>query len=91
MNLRNTKVGEKMTECEFNVDVIAMNDVARHAGDKTNIAVSKRLNMNRNTVANVMNGRERPSSAFMFAFVSAYSLEPEAAGKIFFKHNLPVT
>ena len=90
MDLRNTKVGEKMADCEFDVDVIAMNDVARHAGDKTNIAVSKRLNMNRNTVSNVMNGKEKPSSAFMFAFVSAYSLEPETAGKIFFKYNLPI-
>lgn len=79
-----------MTEFEFDVDVVAMNDVARHAGDKTNTAVSKRLNINRNTVSNVMNGRERPSSTFMFAFVSAYSLEPEAAGKIFFKYNLPI-
>lgn len=79
-----------MTECDFNVDVIAMNDIARHAGDKTNIAVSKRLNINRNTVANVMNGKERPSSAFMFAFVSAYSLEPEVAGKIFFNNDLHI-
>lgn len=92
INLRDTKVGEKMAEYEFefDVDVVALNDIARHAGDKTNIAVSKRLNMNRNTVSKVMNGKERPSSTFMFAFVSAYSLDSEAAGKIFFKHNLPV-
>lgn len=90
INLRNTKVGEKMAENEFDVDVVALNDIARHAGDKTNVAVSNRLNMNRNTVSKIMNGKERPSSTFMFAFVSAYSLDPEAAGKIFFKHNLPV-
>ena len=91
INLRYTKVGEKkMTEFEFDVDVIALNDIARHAGDKTNTAVSKRLKMNRNTVSNVMNGRERPSSTFMFAFVSAYSLESETAGRVFFKRNLPV-
>lgn len=80
-----------MTERNFNVDVIAMNDVARHSGDETNIAISKRLNINRNTVSNVMKGKEKPSSTFMFAFVAAYSLEPEVAGKIFFNYNLPNT
>ncbi len=90
INLRNTKGGEKMTEYEFDVDVVALNDIARHAGDETNIAISKKLNINRNTVSKVMKGRERPSATFMYAFVSAYSLDWEVAGKIFFKHNLPV-
>lgn len=73
---------------EINVDIVALNDIARHAGDKTNTAVAERINMNRNTVSKVMNGIEKPSSAFMFAFVAAYDVEATVAGAIFFSDNL---
>lgn len=76
------KLVKKMKEIK--VDIVALNDIARHAGDKTNTAVAERINMNRNTVSKVMNGIEKPSSAFMFAFVAAYNVEASVAGTVFF-------
>lgn len=73
---------------EICVDLIALNDVVRHAGDDTFIKVATKLDSDRNTVSSVLKGKIKPSSTFMYKFVEAYGVEPELAGKIFFYQQL---
>lgn len=70
------------------VDLVTLNDIVRHAGDDTIIKVADKLNLDRNTVASVLKGTNKPSSTFMYRFVEVYSVSPDAAGNLFFAHNL---
>ncbi|MBR4543563.1 MAG: helix-turn-helix transcriptional regulator [Lachnospiraceae bacterium] len=76
------------TATDFCVDLVALDEITRRAGCKTYTEIADRLEMNRNTVANVMTGKEKPSALFMMRFVEAFDVEAGRAGHIFFKRNL---
>ena len=73
------------------VDTNELWNIARQNGCKTIIEIANRLEINRNTVSEVMNGNTKPSSLFMERFVERFSVAPARAGTIFFKHNLHTT
>lgn len=70
------------------VDINAMYDIARRSGCKTKIEIAKKMSMNRNTVGKILEGKELPSSTFMYKFVDAFSVESSVAGLIFFNQSL---
>lgn len=75
---------------EFVIDLDAMEEITRKAGCKKYGQVADKMQTNRNTVANVMQGKEKPTSIFMYRFVQAFDVAPEKAGSIFFKRNLHI-
>lgn len=70
------------------VDTNELWNIARQNGCKTIGEIANRLDINRNTVGEVMNGNTKPSSLFMERFVERFGVAPARAGTIFFNHNL---
>lgn len=79
-----------MNNYNFNPDIDLMVDIARRNGCKTIKAMAEKLDMNRNLVGKIVNGKELPSSTFMYRFVEKFNVQPKKAGLIFFKNNLPI-
>lgn len=77
-----------MGKDEYIVDIDALENITRQQGYKNVIEIAKKMKMNRNTVGDVMAGREKPSSTFMYRFVAAFNVSGEVAGQIFFGGNL---
>lgn len=55
---------------------------------KTIKELSEKTGVNRNTLAQVMNGKIQPSSEIMSQLVIVLNMEPQKAGEIFFDRNL---
>ncbi len=58
---------------------------------KTVKELSERTGVNRNTLAQVINGKIQPSSEVMVQLVWALDIEPKRAGEIFFNRELRST
>lgn len=50
--------------------------------------LSEKTGVNRNTLAQVFNGKIQPSSEVMGRLVTVLNIEPRTAGEIFFNQNL---
>lgn len=50
--------------------------------------LSSKMDVNRNTVAKVLNGQVQPSAIVMERFVLVLGIPADQAGAIFFNHNL---
>lgn len=55
---------------------------------KTVKELSERTGVNRNTLAQVINGKIQPSSEVMIQLVLTLDIEPQKAGEIFFNREL---
>lgn len=67
------------------VDTVALRKLLIEKGIDSFSAMSELSGVGRDTVAGVLKGEIRPSTAVMDKFIVALELEPEAAGLIFFK------
>ena len=70
------------------VDTVALKKLFIDKGIDSYSAFAELSGVGRDTVAGVLKGEIRPSTAVMDKFIIALELEPEAAGLIFFKPNL---
>lgn len=87
INLRDTKVGEQMSDAYVNV--VELKKDMLDAGLEKIKDLSKASGINRNTLGYVLSGKVRPSSHVMYALVKCLNLSVERAGIIFFSPNLP--
>lgn len=67
------------------VDTVALKKVLIDKGIDSYIALAELSGVGRDTVAGVLKGEIRPSTAVMDKFIVALELKPELAGLIFFK------
>lgn len=75
---------------KYNVDVNELWNIARRAGCENKTEIANKMCMNRNTVAKVFEGKELPSSTFMYRFAETFNIDGKTAGRIFFNTNLRV-
>ncbi len=69
-------------------DTAALKKLMIDNGIKTTKELSERSGVNRNTLAQVVNGKIQPSADVMQKLVMCLNIEPQTAGCIFFKRNL---
>lgn len=72
----------------FKTDHIELKKIMAEKEIKTIKELSERSGINRNTLAQIVNGEKQPSSDVMEKLVITLEIEPERAGKIFFSHIL---
>ncbi len=72
----------------FITDTVALKKIMIDNDIKTTKELSERTGVNRNTLAQVVNGKIQPSSEVMQKLILCLNIEPQAAGIIFFKRNL---
>lgn len=70
------------------VDTVGLRKAMAEKEVNTTEELAKRSGVNRNTLADVLNGKTRPSTSVMDRIAIALSMTPEAAGHIFFANNL---
>lgn len=75
----------------YAVDTIELRKVMAEKKIRTTEEFSRKSGVNRNTLADVLNEKIRPSTSVMDRIVVTLELTPEAAGKIFFAKNLRIT
>ena len=68
----------------MSVDTNELWNIARKNGCKTKISIAEKLNISRDTVGKVMEGKEKPSAMFIERFVTRFNVPPAKAGRIFF-------
>lgn len=69
-------------------DTVELKKAMTDAGIKTNVELSSKSGIDRNTIGEVLNGKKKPSTEVMYKLVAALNLTPERAGQIFFASNL---
>lgn len=69
-------------------DTVELKKTLAEKGVDTISILSEKTQINRNTLGRVLKGKEQPSSNTMYKLVSALELDPETAGRIFFKTYL---
>lgn len=72
----------------FSTDTTALRKLMIDHEIKTVNELSERSGVNRNTLAQVLNGKLQPSSDVMSRLIFVLNIEPARAGEIFFKSNL---
>lgn len=78
-----------MNQYEFTVDVNALKCAAIEAGIGTSImAMAKVTGLDRNTIANIYNKKNKPGSEAMYKIAKACKLQPAECGQIFFARKL---
>lgn len=75
----------------YNVDTVALKKLFIDKGIDSYSAFAELSGVNRDTVAGVLKGEIRPSTAVMDKFIMALELEPAEAGVIFFVPILRIT
>lgn len=73
---------------EFTVDTNAIRKKMIDRNIKNITDLSKRCGINRNTLADILCGKSKPSTKVMEALISSLGLTPEEAGAIFFARKL---
>ncbi len=69
-------------------DTVELKKEMVEKGIRTNLELSRRSGVNRNTVGQVVEGKKQPSTDVMHRLAYALELTSERAGIIFFKPNL---
>ena len=77
-----------MKDNEFAVDVIALRKIMIDKGIGTISELAKVSGVNRNTLSDVFNEKNKPSSDVMYKLVKSLQIPSARAGEIFFKTNL---
>lgn len=72
----------------FKTDYIELKKIMAEKEIKTVKELAEKSGVNRNTLADVLNGKVQPSSDVMQKLVIALEINPEKAGSIFFNRNL---
>ena len=72
----------------FKTDHIELKKIMAEKEIKTIKELSEKSGINRNTLAQVFDGKKQPSSDVMERIVITLDINPEKAGAIFFKRNL---
>lgn len=72
----------------YKTDTIALKKLMVEKNLDKIIDLSEASGVDRNTLAKVVNGDAQPSSQVMDKLVATLSMDPETAGRIFFKLNL---
>lgn len=83
INLRNTKGGDY--EMPIDADLLKSKMVLRRFNIDT---LSKETGLNRDTISNIINGKNYPSYAAINAIYYALKLTPEEGIEIFFANDL---
>lgn len=73
---------------EYKVNINELYNIARRAGCKNKTEIAIKMHMNRNTVGKVLEGKELPSSTFMYKFIAAFDVSEKDAGPLFFNKHL---
>ena len=71
-------------------DVIALKKLMVENGFNTVISLAAASGIDRNTLGRILNGEHQPSAEVMEKLIQSLNIEPQKAGEIFFKLNLPV-
>lgn len=72
----------------YTTDTIELRKLMIDAGINTVTELAEKSGINRKTLGSVLNGAEKPTSAVMEKLVFFFNLQPEEAGRIFFKPTL---
>lgn len=72
----------------FITDTVALKKLMIDNNIKTTKELSEKSGVNRNTLAQILNGKAQPSAEVMQKLVLCLGIEPHAAGAIFFVRNL---
>lgn len=75
----------------YTCDIVELKKALAEEGIKTNVELSKKSGVDRNTLGDILNGKRKPSSDVMYKLVSTLNLSSERAGIIFFKPDLRIT
>jgi len=75
----------------YTCDIVELKKVLAEEGINSNVELSKRSGIDRNTLGDILNGKRKPSTDVMYKLVSTLHLTSERAGVIFFKPNLRKT
>ena len=75
---------------EFIVDVTAIKKIMVEKKINTISELAELSGINRNTLADVLNEKTKPSSDTMYKLVRCLEIHPALAGEIFFKNNLRI-
>lgn len=67
------------------VDTVELKKLLIDKGIDSNSAFAEISGVGRDTIGGILNGTVRPSTAVMDKIIIALDLEPEVAGRIFFK------
>ena len=68
----------------YKIDTLSLRKAMIDAGIITIVDLADKANVNRNTVAGVLNGKVKPTLDVMYAISEALSLNSQKAGEIFF-------
>lgn len=74
----------------YTTDTIALKKIMIDKNIETILELSQITGINRNRLSKVLNGDLQPTADMMKKLVAALEIEPERAGKIFFKPNLRI-
>lgn len=72
----------------FKTDYIELRKIMAEKEIKTVKELAEKSGVNRNTLADVLNGKVQPSSDVMQKLVISLEINPEKAGSIFFNRDL---
>lgn len=72
----------------FTTDFIALKQIMIERGYSKVNKLAKEAGVDRNTLAQVLNGSIQPSSNVMLKLVATLDIDPERAGRIFFAKYL---
>lgn len=72
----------------FTTDVIALRKLMVENNINSISELANRTGVNRNTLGQVLNGENQPSTYVMDKLVRTLNIKQEEAGKIFFNNNL---
>lgn len=72
------------------VDTVGLRKMMAEKKINTTEEFARKSGVNRNTLADVLNGKIRPSTSVMDRMMSALDMSPEVAGKIFFAEYLRI-
>ena len=75
----------------YTCDVVELKKAMAEEGINSNVELSRRSGIDRNTLGDILNKKKKPSTDVMYKLVSALNLTAERAGVIFFKPDLRKT
>lgn len=72
----------------YAVDIIALKKIMVEKNLDKISTLSRKANINRNILGNILNGKSMPTANTMYKLVETLEISPEKAGAIFFSKNL---
>ena len=71
-------------------DIVALKKLMIENGFNTVVSLASASGIDRNTLGRILSGENQPSAEVMEKLIQSLNIEPQKAGEIFFKINLPV-